>query len=300
MTSMSTTLARVRDGQALLRMAADRIARGSRLAAVEAGLAARELAVLKCGAGRLASGLFSEFASVLGLLDHYDSRRHLYAGLRVEFDDGLYLDPQVGSNWWNYYFEPVAIGSGDGRARIVSQAYHDLCANRVERNMSRQRGAVLVDRYITPSRAVANIVDNYVRQHWRDGRVIGVHYRGTDKEIDARRVPYEEAEQAVREQLEKMPYPMRIYVATDEQAFVDYMRARFPGVTLARDMFRSQDGQPIDVINADSNYQKGLDAVVDCLLLSRSQSLVRTASNLSLIATFLNPDLPTTLLNPER
>ena len=65
-------------------------------------------------------------------------------------------------------------------------------------------------------------------------------------------------------------------------------------------MFRSVDGRPIDVVNTDGNHQKGLDAVVDCLLLSRTHAMIRTASNLSLCSTLFNPQLPDTLLNRER
>ena len=46
--------------------------------------------------------------------------------------------------------------------------------------------------------------------------------------------------------------------------------------------------------------REGLDAVVDCLLLSRAHTLIRTASNLSLCSTLFNPSLPDRLLNPER
>ena len=92
----------------------------------------------------------------------------------------------------------------------------------------------------------------------------------------------------------------RIFVATDEAAFVDHMEHSFPGRILKRDMFRSQDGRPIDVVNADSNHVKGLHAVVDCLLLARTHVLIRTASNLGLAATFFNPVQPVLLLNPER
>ena len=54
------------------------------------------------------------------------------------------------------------------------------------------------------------------------------------------------------------------------------------------------------VVNTDNNYQKGLDAVIDCLLLSRTQFLIRTASNLSLCAAMFNSRVPDLLLNPER
>ena len=64
-------------------------------------------------------------------------------------------------------------------------------------------------------------------------------------------------------------------------------------------MHRSVDGTPIDVIQGD-NWNKGRDAVLDCLLLSRCDVLVRTASNLGLCAAFFNPRLPVVLLNRER
>jgi hypothetical protein len=298
--SLSHTLAAWRDGQARSSMLAARLARAARLRAVAAGALSPEVAVLECGSGRHASGLFSEVASVLGLLDHYERKRRLYAGVKVRFSGGLYLDPPFGDNWWEYYFAPVDIATGsDAPSRVVSQHYHDLCANRVERAMSRSRGAALLDRYVAVQPPVRNLVDRYVAGHWDDAHIVGVHYRGTDKAIDAPRVSYPDVESIVRDRMTASPR-CRIYLATDEQPFLDFMRARFPEQLLFRTMFRSADGRPTDVVNADGNYQKGLDAVVDCLLLSRTHFLVRTASNLSLCATLFNPRLPNLLLNPER
>jgi hypothetical protein len=145
------------------------------------------------------------------------------------------------------------------------------------------------------------MVDAYVGEHWTDAFVVGVHYRGTDKAEDAPRVPYQEVEAVVRDRMSRAGAGRgRIFLATDEQAFIDYMRQRFGDQLLYREMFRSVDGRPIDVVNPDSNHQKGLDAVLDCLLLSRTHSLIRTASNLSLCSTFFNKQLPDALLNPER
>jgi hypothetical protein len=272
------------------------VARASRLRAIAAGLRPREVAVVNAGGGRFASGLFSEFASVLGFLDHYDHRRDEYAGVAVEFRDGLYLDPAVGPNWWNYYFQPIAIGGG-APIRPIGHAYHDLCARRVEVDMPRERGADLIAKFIAPSAPVEELIGDFIRSHWRND-MIGVHYRGTDKRVDAPRVAYAEVETVVRQHL--VPDSGQVFVATDEQSFVDFMAQCFPGRVLFRPMFRSTDGRPIDIVNADGNYQKGLDAVVDCLLLSKTRTLIRTASNLGLCATFFNPVLPQILLSRER
>lgn len=299
---LSRARGRWRDGQVRGQVAAARFRRGVHLGAVAARIRAPEVAVLECRGGPDVSGLFSEFAAVVGLLDHYERWRHLYAGVKVDFPHGLYFDAAVGANWWDYYFAPIDTRDRpEARARTIDPHYHDLCANRVERTMARVRGAALVQQHVTVRPAVNDIVDNFIGQHWTGHYVIGVHYRGTDKSDDARRVPYEEVESVVHDAMRRAgPERCRVFLATDEQAFVDFMRARFPAQLCSREMFRSIDGRPIDVVNADGNHQKGLDAVVDCLLLSRTDTLIRTASNLSLCSTLFNPQLPDMLLNPER
>ncbi|MDP3719153.1 MAG: nodulation protein NodZ [Acidobacteriota bacterium] len=283
-------------------VAAARLGRGLHLGAVAARIRTPEVAVLECRSGADESGLFSEFAAVIGLLDHYERWRHLYAGVRVQFGHGLYFDAAVGPNWWEYYFAPIDIRDrAEARARAIDPHYHDLCANRVERTMARVRGAALVQQHVTVRQDVNDIVDNFIGQHWTGHHVIGVHYRGTDKSDDARRVPYEEVASVVHEAMRRAGTERcRVFLATDEQAFVDFMRTRFSAQLCYREMFRSIDGRPIDVVNSDGNHRKGLDAVVDCLLLSRSHTLIRTASNLSLCATLFNPRVPDMLLNPER
>lgn len=295
---MSGGLARIRDGQARVLVAGARLAHNARLAAAAAGLGRREVAVVAAGDGSKASGLFSEVASVIGLLDDFERRPQQYGGVRVCFDAGLYFDAGFGANWWEYYFAPVVIGDPDGPRRVLSHYFHDFCAHRVERGLARDRAAELVERHIAIKPHVRAIVDAFVSANWTR-QVIGIHYRGTDKSVDARRVPYQEVERAVRERMHAARDHVRLFVATDEHAFVAYMRDRFPGQVLARDMFRSSDGRPIDVVNDDGPHQRGFDAVVDCLLLSRTHSLVRTASNLGLFATFFNPRIPVCLLNPE-
>lgn len=297
--SVSGGLARLRDGQARVLIAGARLAHNARLAAAGSGLRPKEIAVLSAGDGAKASGLFSEAASILGLLEDFERRPARYAGIQVEFDAGLYLDPGAGRNWWEYYFEPVRAGAADGPRRKVSHYFHDFCAHRIERSFARDRAAELVQRYVIPRPTIRAIVDRFVSANWRR-QVIGVHYRGTDKFVDARRVAYDEVERAIRERIHAPAPELRFYVATDEDAFVAFMRERFPGQVLVREMFRSSDGRPIDIVNDDSPHQRGLDAVVDCLLLSRTHSLVRTASNLGLFATFFNPRVPVCLLNPER
>lgn len=278
-------------------------ARRFRRRLVAAGIPLRaQFLELHCRQGDDSSGLFSEFAAVLGALEHYQAWRGYYAGLNVRFSSGLYLEPAAGPDWWEYYFEPIDLGSqANAAVRIIGPHEHDMFAYRVEQTMPRAAGAALLARYIRLRPHLQAQVDSYARDNFGDAFVIGIHYRGTDKWEDAPRVPYEEIRATIQRVAQSAAAPQcKLYLATDEKAFLGYMLDRFPGRVLYREMYRSTDGRPIDVVNQDGNHKKGEDAVLDCALLSRTRYLIRTASDLSLCSTFFNPALPEILLNPER
>jgi len=283
-----------------LRIARARFERATRLRLAAAGLPlARRLLVYRCEDGRNAMGLFAEFRVILGLLAHYEEWKDQYAGVRVDFATaGLFYDPPFGPNWWEYYFEPIAIGSCEGaEARLTSALENELLLDE-EELFSKERRAELVARHIRPKPHVRDKVDAYVRDNFQDAFVIGIHYRGTNKSEEANRVPYRDVYAAALQAISSAGSARcRLFLATDEQAFLDYLREKFPDTLLHRELFRSRDGRPIDEVNEDGNYRKGEDAVIDCLLLARCQMLVRTESNLSVCSTLFNPALPDVCLN---
>lgn len=281
-----------------LSLAAAGLDRATRAALTSAGLPLRkQFLLLDCGIGEDASGLFSEVAAVIGAIEHYETWRGIYAGLEVNFrDHGLYHEPAVGLNWWDYYFEPIHLGDHTGAlTRAVAPLEHDAFAYRVERDMPRDTAARIVRQHVRPRPSLHERVEHFWREHFAGGRVVGVHYRGTDKSEEAHVVPYDIVSAAIDAALqEEGPGPVRLFVATDEQAFLDHARLSFPGQVSALTMPRSADGRPLH--KTSGGLSQGADAVVDCLLLARCDRVVRTASNLGLCATFFNPTLPVTLL----
>src|SRR4029450_6672679 len=84
-----------------------------------------------------------------------------------------------------------------------------------------------------------------------------------------------------------------IFIATDEPQFVEYVRSLLPGKQLI--VFRPE---PVEHHTRDSgdNYHKGFHAVVDCLLLSGCQALIKTPSALSAWSKLFGPDLDLVLV----
>lgn len=81
--------------------------------------------------------------------------------------------------------------------------------------------------------------------------------------------------------------PYKIFVASDEMNFFQYLNAEFPGKIFAYDNTEKYRG----------SYSAGETALIDCVLLSRCNLLIKTSSNLSLASTYFNPEIRVIELN---
>jgi Nodulation protein Z (NodZ) len=242
-------------------------------------------------------GMFAAAIQILGQLAIYETKDPVEIdGLLIDFGTlGLYYDPGYGPNWWNYYFEPICIGNPE--KGVVSQSPKSCYYQGFKkmRRTTRSQASELVKKYIHVRKPILEKAEQFVSRHFTDFYVIGVHYRGTDKSREAPRVPYEKVFQMIAEQLPQNK-PCRIFIATDEQKFLEEARQMFPGSVIACEAHRSETERGVHLSHRNS-YAVGEEALIDALLLSKCHLLVRTSSNLSLWSTYFNPELPVILLN---
>jgi Nodulation protein Z (NodZ) len=244
------------------------------------------------------SGMFAVFSSVLGALDLYE--REGFSGVQVNLD-GWYLDPVKGPNWWEYFFEPIRIGvKKPARYHAVSfeetkmHIYNAL-------HLPRERAHQLIERYIRIRPEILQARDDFVRDYFNGFYVIGVHHRGTDKGTECPLVPYEVTKNKVEECM-KQYGKAYIYVATDEARFLDYMITAFPGQVIYNDFSRSTNDMPLHVSSHlyQGNYQKGREALLDCLLLAKCDVLIRPSSScLSVTAGRFNLQQPQVIVRAK-
>lgn len=252
------------------------------------------------------NGLFSVFMEALGGLHAYE--QHQLKGLSVDFATfGLYYDRRRGPNWWTYYFEPLHVGEV-----IEANSFTELSpisGTHVEFCYSKEENQNLIAKYIRIKPDILKEVSHFAQIHFREKFVVGVHYRGTDKTVDpvtceAPRVSYDKVAEAVTEQISRLEgTPYIIFVATDEEAFLQYMLGCFANrICFNEKAARSKDGYPPHHLPERNRYESGKNALIDCLLLSKSDILIRTSSNLSLCSFYFNPGLKEIELsrrNPE-
>lgn len=241
------------------------------------------------------NGFFSIFFSVIGALNVYDKQLNNCTGITINFgNQGIYYDQAYGPNWWHYYFEPIIINDKQPKQPFSNVDLHSFALSALY-EMTCQQGHELIKKYIRIKPHIQKKIDDYIRQFFKNQTIIGVHYRGTDKVIEAPPLPYDVVIRLIRNEIEKDPN-IKIFVATDEGKFLQSMIKNFPNKIVYIDTFRSFDGKPVHH-SSYSNYRKGEDALIDCILLSQCSKLYRTSSNLSAASTRFNPSLEVILLN---
>lgn len=243
-------------------------------------------------------GLFCAFNMVLGALDYFD--KGIISGLRIDFKEfGWYFDSEKGGNWWNYYFEPITLGanSANEEEQLFPTYQKIIFGYEALFEMSRERANELIQKYIHVLPHITKQVDDFCEEHFADSFVIGVHYRGTDKlEVDP--VSYSTvAEHIQAAMIANKDKPMKIFVATDETRFANFIKEQFPSLVVMRDASRSDSVTGVHMRDDLKPYTKGEEAIIDCLLLSRCSLLIKMASHLSDSSCQFNPNIQVIKLN---
>jgi hypothetical protein len=157
----------------------------------------------------------------------------------------------------------------------------------------------LINKYLFVREDVISEVEDYCCQHFANRRVLGVHYRGTDKVLESPMIPYDRVKRNIERYLEIYPETDCVFIATDDISFLENMENTSVGRPLLfrNDSFRSRNGDSIHESAYTNKYEINRDAIVNCLILSRCDALLKTASILSGWSKLFNPQLPTVMLS---
>ena len=137
----------------------------------------------------------------------------------------------------------------------------------------------------------------FIRDNFINDKVLGVHYRGTDKLGEAPRLKEDNLILEIRSCLD---YGFsKIFVSTDETAILNRIKLEFTDIPVIyrNDAFRSLDGSQFHrKIGNDKNLINH-DALMNILILSKSDFLLKTASIMSDCCFIFNPNLSFKLLS---
>lgn len=244
----------------------------------------------------ITQGLGADFNNVLSLLHLYEMG--LCAGVETDYKKtGNYYDCRYGENWWNYYFEPLCVGNPTGSSICEHKSFANGALSTLV--ATREENFELIQKYIRIKPSILAKVDDFVQKFFTKPFALGVFHRGTDKHIDATEMSYDEVGDRVEAMLNLLSFPRSdtaIFVTSDEARFIPYMEKRFGPILYLKDKFRAIDATPIH-FGSSNCYQSGEDALLDCLIFSKTDLMMRMDSNLSQMATFFSPKTPEILMN---
>ncbi len=230
------------------------------------------------------TGMFGMVNYVVSILSAYE--RNKIDELIIDFDHrGVFYEEERGPNWWEYYFAPIRLQQHNERKLHLDGL------------PEREAYFQLISKYVKFKPFLIEEANTFARRHFQTKYLIGIHFRGTDKHIEAKRTPYIKIKHEIDRLIAKKKLRFfKIFVATDESAFLDFICEKYPNRVITANAKRSDNRmQPLHFTDIE-RFERGKEAIIDCLLLSKCDYLIRTASNLSATATFINPKLPNHLV----
>lgn len=149
----------------------------------------------------------------------------------------------------------------------------------------------LFDKYLALNRDIVAEVDQFRKDHFGSAKVLGVHYRGTDKAGEAPLVRKEDLLDQVRTLMRERPTLQLIFVSTDDVKIIHFLKESGLPVIYRQDAVRSDDGDQFHRKKEISKTIVNRDAIVNMMLLSGCDFLLKTASILSDCSVVFNPSM---------
>jgi|GEM_PF-2320733 len=215
----------------------------------------------------------------------------------IEFHNPLYAqEPHV--DWLPEFFTSKVHGEPDASMLrfLPVESYRDYAAKPVAGDLSLTEAAAVFNRHLIIKPKVLEEVDEFVAANFH-GRVLGVHFRGTDKYLESGAQSPEGCMDEVAGLLAADPRLESVFVGTDEPAFLTAFVERFGHLNVSNYHL----GPPLSAerprhLSKFPGLLLAREALVTMLLFSRCDVCLRTCSHLSGWSRILNPSLKTLTL----
>lgn len=252
-------------------------------------------------------GLFAIVFQVMGLLASKADSEHLVVDLTGKT---AYLDPSRNElNPWDYffaqpsYYRPEYVLKDIERGQITNYrndtftesnglfSFHDGTMDWPADLVAKARD--ICAKYIKIHPEILAIANKFYWERMAGKKVCGLQVRGTDLwyqgHANGQRLDMKSVMDALDRQLETHEF---FYLATDEYRILEMFRGRY-GARLIHydDATLSKDGTAIHKDTTIPGYKKGVDVIVEAILLSRCNYLLAMSSNVSRFASIYSSTL---------
>ncbi len=226
------------------------------------------------------SDLFQQFGTVIGILDQYEKNK--YCVVKVDFGwQGEYYFLGKNGNWWKYFFKKLDVGNTAGEFRCIPN-FEKVDLSFCLYKLSFERAHELIQKYIEVQPEIRKKVNFYKKKLFDDFFVIGVCYtHDISSCYAAPKISYKKVYDMLLVHIVGKNN-LKIFVYTNDKRFYSFLKVKHPDIVFEykeRKHFRT-------------NLDKGEYELINCLLLSQTDLLIRTSSRFSLTISQFNSLVP--------
>lgn len=195
--------------------------------------------------------------------------------------------------WDRYFIQPQPAPNLLFRMELVGAPY-DHSLHIYQKSVEELKiHSNTVKNYLKVRPHILKKVENFIQKHF-EGKVVGIHIRGTDSFFDKGRpnLPISYFEKLIENKLTDYG---RVFVATDNLFVINRLQEKFK----SKIIFYSSTRLDIsfekvalhETIFNEDNIDYGEQVLIESILLSRCDLLIRQQSNVSTYSILLNPNI---------
>jgi hypothetical protein len=206
-------------------------------------------------------------------------------------NNSLYYDERYGENVWEYYFNKVD-GDFDNNVEGIFGNYIEML--QYDNLNIRETFNYIYNKYIKLNTKTQDIINESIKIV--NSKTLGVHIRKTDKFLGVQfnepmAIPVDD-ELVMKLIDDKLEEYDSLFIATDCEETYEIFKNRYSDKIISNDnRIRGKGNIAPHTSDRNNGYEKGLECLIDCYILSNCGFLIRSTSNVSSFSMFLNLDL---------
>lgn len=247
--------------------------------------------ILEPGNDPNSRGFFSFVNQYLSACRHFKDNNDVIISFDLE-SKSKYHDNSIDytNNVWEYFFKKIEFDNAIverttwgsfGNFYGYTFDFNDL----EERNTSED----VINKNLILKSEVLDKINNFYNEHFEGKKILGVHKRGTD-------IGYHHKKKELIEYFNEIDSIIAdydvIFISTDERSVIDSFKSKYPNVLSYSYVSLSVDPSlPNFKAPTVGGYWMAEDALIDAYLLSKTDFLIQTNSNLSNFSLLANSKL---------
>ena len=218
---------------------------------------------------------------------------------RIELNIKYGYKEKYNSDYFHFLFHFKTTKKHQNKKYIRIEDSNEIVKNiNLNNLLSIEKANGLFEKYLEFDQSILSEVDTYCKENFINSKVLGVHYRGTDKSGEAPRFNEDMLIAEIEDCLVNNSFD-KVFISTDEQKTLEKISNRFKNIDVIfrADVLRSDNGDQFHRKPANSKEIVNRDAIANILILSKTHFLLKTASIMSDCCFIFNPELEYKILS---